>query len=131
MRKSKYELMLVYVSDLDETGVRAELAKIEDTLTQHQGSTIRTDVWGRRQLSYPVRRRDYGVYVVVVFEAARSIVTELKRQLKINDAVLRYMIVKKDRFAPDFTRRREDEPRGDDVPSGLPYEGGREDSAGI
>lgn len=104
-----YEAVVVYSSDLDESGVNAQLEKFDSIVKSHNGKITKTDIWGRRELSYQINNKQYGIYVVLVFEGENTLVTDLRRQLKINDAVIRSLIVKKDKFAPDFVLKREEE----------------------
>lgn len=56
-------------------------------------------------MAYPIQNFDHGYYVVSVFEGVGNIVQQLERQLKLTEKVIRHLIVKKDKFAPDFTAR--------------------------
>lgn len=102
MSEYKYELVVVFDPDLDESAVSAQMEKIEAVVAAHDGTIEKKDIWGKKQLAYPIRKRSYGTYVVVVISGNNALVAELTRQLRINDAVLRFLFVKKDKFAPDF-----------------------------
>ena len=54
------------------------------------------DEWGNRKLTYEINYIKEGYYYVVNFETKTDRVIEIERKLRINDAVIRYMIVKKD-----------------------------------
>lgn len=102
----KYESVIVFVPELDEAGVKAQLDKVEATIKTHGGSVSRQEIWGRRELAYVINKKSYGIYAMVVFEADNALVQDLERQLSINDSVLRSLFVKKDKFAPDLTASR-------------------------
>ena len=123
----KYEAVIVYNADLDEAGITAQLEKVDAIIKTHNGSITATDIWGRRELSYPINNKNYGIYIVLVFEGDNTLVTDLRRQLKINESVLRSLIVNKDKFAPDFVLKRDDDPsdiRGGRDDGGMGYDGG-------
>lgn len=98
---TKYEAVMILNADLDESAIKEEVSKVGAAVKAHQGTVELTDLWGKRQLSYKINKKDYGFYVYLVFGGDSSLVAELHRQLRINDNVMRYLIVKKDKFAPD------------------------------
>jgi len=109
MSLQKYEIVLVTNPDLDEAGVKKELDSVISVIKQFDGSVEKQDSWGKRQLSYQINDRSYGHYDLVVFDASSGLVAELERQLRINENVLRHIIVKKDKFAPDGRPTDQDE----------------------
>ncbi len=102
---NKYEMVIVFQPDLDEAGIRSEITKIEGTITSHSGRAHLVDLWGRRQLAYHIKRKEFAFYVLIVFDGDSKVVSDLDRQLKINENVLRHLIVKKDKHAPDLSPR--------------------------
>lgn len=105
LNQGKYESVIVFHPTLEEPALNAEISKIEDVIKSHAGSITKQDIWGKRQLAYKISKQEYGNYVCLVYEAKTSIVTELDRYLRINESVLRFLNVKKDKFAPDFLSR--------------------------
>lgn len=110
MKNYQYESVIIYLSDLDEKGVDSQIEKVEAMIASHTGTVDQKEIWGRRELAYKISKKSHGIYVLLVFTGDNSLVADLDRQLKINESVLRHMIVKKDEFAPDWTpgRRHED-----------------------
>lgn len=106
---ARIEAVIILNPDLDEAGVAQQLEKVSAVVAAHAGSIISKDVWGRRNLSYKIKKRSAGIYTLLVVEGDNSLVADLDRQLKINEQVLRHMLVRKDRFAPDLSKRRSEE----------------------
>ena len=102
---NKYEAMVVYNSDLSDDQLKAEISKIETTVRAHQGNVTNVDTWGKRPLAYKINNKDFGIYVLILLEGDNTMITDLQRQLKINEQALRHIFVTKDKFAPDFTAR--------------------------
>lgn len=100
MNKS-YELTLILDPNLADTDVNQQLAKIAAIAEQHEGKIENTVNWGRRDIAYPINKKTQGVFLVLVVSGNNTLVSDLNRQLKINDAVLRSLIVVKDKYAPD------------------------------
>lgn len=105
-RLRDYELMIV-ISPLrsSEEDVNATLTRIQQSLASVGGELTSSDFsapWGRRKMAYPIRRyaegeasrRSFneGFYVLLRFTLATAQITEFERQLKLNDAVIRYLI---------------------------------------
>ena len=110
---TRYEFVVILLSDLSDDAVKAEIGKIEAITKAHAGSIVSSDVWGRRQLAYKINKREYGIYVLLVVEGDYVLASDLDRQLKINESVLRHLIVKKDKHAPDASPRLKEEPSRD------------------
>lgn len=110
----RYECIVVFSTDLNEEAINGEIKKIETIVASHAvgdkaegkaGAVVKCDLWGRKPLAFKIRKKDYGFYVVMVIEAAGTVVADLDRQLRINDVVLRHLIVLKDKYAPDLSQR--------------------------
>jgi len=57
---------------------------------------VKVNEWGKRKLAYELKRFDKGYYVVLDFCALPKMVTELERNLKLDDRILKYITVKID-----------------------------------
>ena len=82
-------------------------------------------MWGRRRLAYQIGRHREGHYVVLLFSSEGELVKELDRRLKVNDLIIRHLIVRVDeefQKAARAKQRRDDETRRRRVARGLPPE---------
>ena len=98
----KYEVVIVFNPDLEGDALGAEMDKLAAIARDCGGSIDKREIWGRRQLAYPIRDRDYGMYVVMVATGDENFVSTARRQLRLNESVLRELIVIKDKYAPDL-----------------------------
>ncbi|MDE0483397.1 MAG: 30S ribosomal protein S6 [Candidatus Poribacteria bacterium] len=87
-----YELMLIITPDHEENEAEALTENVKGII-ENGGNIIHTDVWGKRRLAYPIRKRSEGYYVVYVFESEPSFVAQLNQSLRVIEAILRHMIV--------------------------------------
>ena len=101
MEKKDYETVIVYDAALDEGAVNKELSKVEEIIKAHDGSIKKKTVAGRKKLAYPINHKEFGVYVLLVHDGDNKIGADLERQFQINESVLRHLVVKKDKYAPD------------------------------
>lgn len=90
-----YELLFfVAPSIAEETRVNV-MNRIEKTITDAQGTIDNIDNWGKRKLAYEINGLLEGDYTLIDFHADPANVAELDRVLRITDAVVRHMIVKR------------------------------------
>ncbi len=98
-----YELMTIFVPDLPEDDIPAQLDRVSGYLTSAGGTVkdVLTDSpWGRRRLAYTIRFNNVdfrdGFYTVYHFDAAPSTITEIERDLKLDTSTMRYLLVHDD-----------------------------------
>ncbi len=90
----KYELVIIFVPTLEEDGISEELSKITSIIEKSNGKVLNTDTWGIKKLAYPVKHQENGYYVVLYFDSDGKVIPEIERINKINEKILRQMIVK-------------------------------------
>ncbi len=90
-----YELLYFVAPNIDED-TRANVTKrIETAVAQGTGTIDNVDNWGKRKLAYEINGLTDGDYTLVDFHADPAAVAELDRVLRITEAVVRHMIVKR------------------------------------
>jgi small subunit ribosomal protein S6 len=89
-----YELMLIFDPSLEENVITEELSKITSIIEKEKGEILNKDIWGLKKLAYPIKRQDNGFYVILYFNSDAGVLSELDRLNKINDKILRHLIVK-------------------------------------
>lgn len=97
MKKEKklknYELLTVLKPNLDVDEVDKALLKIEEQIVGFGGKVLNTDKIGRRKLAYDIQKFRDGFFSTQVLTLPAEKVTEFKRQLKLNDNILRIMFI--------------------------------------
>ncbi len=91
-----YELVVIFDPTLEEEALEKELSKITSLIEKEKCIVSNVDKWGIRRLAYPIKKQESGYYVVIYFEGNKDIILELDRINKINDKILRHLIVKSD-----------------------------------
>ncbi len=89
----QYELMCIFEPDLDETALNGMIEKIKGWVAERGGSIEKVDVWGRRKLAYPIRKKNEGQYVLFNLKLAPSATAELERTLRYQEAVMRHLLI--------------------------------------
>ena len=88
----EYELVLIVHPDLDETAFNDLVKRVSGCITDGSGEIVKTEVWGKRQMAYPIRKQTQGQYVILHTKMAPTFGTTLERNLRIQEQVLRYML---------------------------------------
>ncbi len=89
-----YEVMVILDPSLDERTVAPSLDKYLNVVRTDGGTVDNVDVWGRRRLSYEIKKNAEGIYAVVTLTAEPATVKELDRQLTLNESILRTKVIR-------------------------------------
>ena len=90
---NKYEVMVI-VKPAEEEVTNATIEKVEALIARVGGTVEKVDCWGKRRLAYTMKKFTDGFFTLVNFEAAPAEIKEIDIVSKINDEILRHMIVK-------------------------------------
>ncbi len=91
-----YELVFILQPDLDETAVQALLEKAKGWITEAGGTVSKVDNWGKRRLAYEINKRREGQYVLFEMSMPPSFSSELERNLRFQEQIMRFLIVNRD-----------------------------------
>ncbi|WP_062290305.1 MULTISPECIES: 30S ribosomal protein S6 [Demequina] len=92
----QYEMMIILDPEIDERTVTPSLDKYLQVITGDSGTIDKLDVWGRRRLAYPIKKKNDGIYAVVNFTSESATAKELERQLGLNETILRTKLLRPD-----------------------------------
>ena len=87
---NSYYLTLVLKPDLEEK-VRKELL---DNIKKKFEKIIKEDLWGARDLAYPIKKQTKGFYVHFEMEADPKIIKDIDKTLKVEEDIIRYLLVR-------------------------------------
>ena len=89
---ANYEVVFVVDPAQGEEAVAAQVANFK-ALAEQNGSAVEVEEWGTRKLAYPINYKNDGYYVLMSFTSEPSFPRELDRKLRINDGIMRSLIV--------------------------------------
>ena len=92
---TKYEMLYILDATLADEAKEAIIKKFEDLVKSNGGVIEKTDRWGMKKLQYPINYKSEGYYVLMTFEAEKTLVVELKRIAGITDGIIRRLITKR------------------------------------
>jgi small subunit ribosomal protein S6 len=93
----RYETIFILRPDLGEATQKESIRRFENIVRGSGGEIIETDEWGFRELAYRVKGEHRGFYVRLDYGGNGVTMNEIERNLKLSDAVLRYLSVLVDR----------------------------------
>ncbi len=88
-----YELLSIIKPNIDSEEYDKIVAKIDETIVSLEGKVITTDKMGRKKLSYDIKDYRDGYFAVQTFEMETNQVEKFRRQLRLNENILRIMLL--------------------------------------
>ena len=88
-----YEVLYI-VKPIDEKVVDSNVSKFKSLINENSGCVEKIDVWGKKRLAYEMQGFNEGIYILMKFKAEFEAIKELDRVMKLNDLLLRHMIIK-------------------------------------
>jgi len=88
--------MFIVRPDIDEEELAAIVDRIGQTVTTNGGQVTQVDFWGKRHLAYPIGKLQEGHYVLMQIQQGPDKITELERSLKLQEQIIRHLIVRRD-----------------------------------
>lgn len=91
-----YELLVLVRPDFDDEKIASIIARYSEIITNMEGTIITAEKWAKRRLAYEINRIREGIYLIFVFKGTPELSDELDRLLKIDQEIMRHMIVRID-----------------------------------
>lgn len=91
---NSYLLTLVLKPDLEEKARGELLDAIKKKMLGEGGKVVREDLWGSRDLAYPIKKSTKGFYVHFEVETSPVLAKDLDKILKVEEDILRYLLVR-------------------------------------
>ena len=88
-----YELLTVFKPSLDSEELDSVIEKISEEIKSYKGSVESIDKMGRKKLAYDVQGYRDGYFTTMIISVPAESIVEFKRNLKLNDNVLRFMFM--------------------------------------
>jgi len=94
----QYEAMYIIDADTPDEIIDTILEKYSKVVTDAGGEVVEAGKWdkGRRPLAYEIGKRREGMYLLLQFKSESEVPKELDRIFKINDEIIRHIIVRQD-----------------------------------
>jgi small subunit ribosomal protein S6 len=93
VRAREYETIYILRFDVDAEAAERVQARVSDAIEREHGKLVKVETWGRRKLAYPLGKLRRGIYVYLKYAGIGQLVAEVERNLKLQDAVVKFMTV--------------------------------------
>ena len=103
-----YENIFIARQDISTTQVEALTETFANLVAENGGKVEKREYWGLRNLSYRMKKNRKGHYMLFNLDAPPAAVSELERNMRINEDVLRYLTIRVDELeaGPSAMMRR-------------------------
>jgi small subunit ribosomal protein S6 len=91
-----YELMVILDPSLDERTVTPSLEQFLTVVKNDGGTVEKIEVWGKRRLAFEILKHAEGIYAVIEVACEPATISELDRQLGLNESVLRTKVLRRE-----------------------------------
>ncbi len=92
---NKYESIIIISQNVEEEGIKSLISKFTD-LINTEGKVSEVVEMGKRKLAYEIKKNKEAFYVLFNFEAKPELITELERNYRITDEIIKFIVVRKD-----------------------------------
>lgn len=89
-----YETLFILRPSLADEDIQKMLDKVKATVEKAGGSVEQLANWGKRKLAYEIKQEKKGVYVQLHYRGNGTVVSEVERLFRLEDAALKYLTVK-------------------------------------
>ncbi len=101
-----YESIFILRSTLNDEDVQKTVTKMEGVVKQG-GELVATENWGKKRLAYEVEKEKKGIYILLRFLGTGNLTSELERNYRIDDNVIKFLTVKLDKKALELLKKKE------------------------
>ena len=92
----KYEIMYILKANLEDAKRQETMDALHTIITSNNGTIDNVDEWGLREFAYEINKEKKGYYVVIKVTANNEGISEFDRLARINNNVVRFLIVKEE-----------------------------------
>ena len=103
-----YESIFILNPALSETQVKDVIKKYQTLLKDNGCKIVDTENWGLKKLAYSIQNKLSGFYVLIDFEYVGdlNIIDNYETELKRDERIMRYLNVKLDKYATEWSVKR-------------------------
>ena len=90
---TKYEIMFIVRPDMEEAEIKNTAEAMKKVLTDAKAKVVDEKAMGQKELAYEIKKYTTGYYYLLVVEASKEAEQEFNRVARINENLLRHLIV--------------------------------------
>ncbi len=109
-----YETVFIARQDISGPQVDALADQFAGIVTEHGGAVKKRESWGLRNLAFRIKKNRKGHYVMFNLDAPPAAVSEMERNIRINEDILRYLTVRVEALEEGPSAVLQNKSRGDE-----------------
>jgi small subunit ribosomal protein S6 len=103
----RYETIFIVTPDSPEEDLKAVSSKFQGMVASMDGVVTSYEEQGKKRLAYSVKKQDKGYYVLMDYLGSSDLVTEIERNMRLDDRILKYLTVKlADKVDPESVKEQ-------------------------
>ncbi len=91
-----YEGVFIITPEVTSEVSKSVVAQLQELVSKNGGRVDGMQEWGRKRLAYQIKKKNEGSYVILNFQMDSKQTKKLEQSLRLNDNLLRYLLVNKD-----------------------------------
>ena len=103
---NQYETVFILTPVLSDDQMKEAVAKFKKLLTDNGAEILNEEAWGLKKLAYQIQKKTSGFYNLFEFKAEPSLIKTLETAYRRDEKVIRYMIVKLDKYSVAYAEKR-------------------------
>lgn len=97
MAEAHYEITYIIKPDMEEDAKKALIDRFDKIITDNGAKVIDSKDWEKKRLAYEIANYKEGIYHIINVDAENDeAINEFDRLSKIDDNILRHMIVRRE-----------------------------------
>ena len=92
---NKYESVIIINPNCTPEAIKALEEKVTGLINQN-GKVESVENMGKKKLAYEIKKNSEGIYKVINFEAKPEFITELERNYRITDEIIKFIVIRKE-----------------------------------
>ena len=97
--KRLYETTFIINASLEDPQIEVVTARIQETISKSGDEIVAINRWGRKRLTYPVKKKNNGYYVNIEFNGRGSTVKQLEHVYHLEENILRFLTIRLEKNA--------------------------------
>ena len=106
----QYETLFIVTPDSSDEDLKAVANKFQGVVSSMDGIVSSYDEQGKKRLAYSIKKQNKGYYVLMEYVGSSGVVTEVERNMRLDDRILKYLTVKlEDQVDPEGIKGQDPE----------------------
>ncbi len=105
-KNQNYETVFIFTPVLKDSEIKETVKSYIDFIKEKGGDIIEEDLWGLKQLAYPIQKKTSGIYMVTEYKATGELVDTLEIKCRRDTNILRFLTVRLDKYAIEYNDKK-------------------------